>query len=90
MMIYYYLQLQDPNNDFLANSIVVTFASGSDEASAVALLRNDDVPEGNETFLLTISDVGSGAQIGSPSVIQLIIRASDQPFGLLRFDEVSR
>ena len=78
----------DPNNDFLSTTLVVTFADGSGQVSATAVIRNDNIPEGNETFTLTITAVSGGAQIGSLSSMELIIRASDEPHGLLQFDTV--
>lgn len=89
-MHFIFLQLVDPNSDLISSSIVTTFADGSNTATATAVIRNDAIPETNETFTLTISGLSpEAAQIGSPSSMQLIIRANDQPFGLFQFRPVS-
>lgn len=77
----------DPNSDFLATSLVTTFADGANQTMATAVIINDNTPEGNETFTLTISS-SAGAQIGPRPSMQLIIRASDEPHGLFQFDMV--
>ena len=85
-----YLQLMDPNGDFSSGtSIVTTFADGSSQSTATAVINNDNIPEGNETFTLTILDVSSGAMVGTPASMQLIIRANDEPHGRFQFDTVS-
>lgn len=81
-------QLLDPADDFVSDSIVTTFADGDDQATATAVIRNDNLPEGNETFTLTISGLSSG-EIGDASSMQLIIRANDEPNGRFQFDAVS-
>ena len=79
----------DNDNDFLTSeSIVTTFADGSSQTQATAVIVNDAIPEGNETFILTISEVSSGL-IGSLSTMRLIIRANDQPYGLFQYHMVS-
>lgn len=75
------------NNDFFTGSIVTTFADGSDEAEATVVIRNDAIPETNETFTLRIVGLSSGA-IGVMNTMQLIISANDQPHGLLQFHMV--
>lgn len=69
---------------------MTTFNDGMDRVSAVAVIINDNIPEGNETFILTISElVPTTAQIGGLSSMMLVIRANDQPHGSLQFDPVS-
>lgn len=74
--------------DFFTENIVTTFADGSAETQATAVIRNDAIPETNETFIFTITDVSSG-QIGALNSMQLIIRANDQPNGLFQYSTVS-
>ena len=82
-------QLSDPDADLSTANIVTTFQDGTDRVSATALIINDDDPEGNETFILTISElVPRTAQIGVLSSMRLVIRANDQPNGILQFDLV--
>ena len=42
-------------SDFFSSSAVVSFTSGATTASAILLLQNDDIPEGNETFIVNIT-----------------------------------
>lgn len=67
---------------------MATFLDGSTENSATLVIRNDAIPEGNETFTLTIVEARNGAVIGSRNTMQLIIRASDRPHGLIQFHSV--
>ena len=41
--------------DFFGSSDVVNFVDGQTTATAVLLLNNDNVPEGNETFIVDIT-----------------------------------
>lgn len=83
-----HLQVTDPNGDFFSRSIVTSFSDGATSASAVGIILNDNIPEGNETFTLTITSVSSGATIGARSTLSLTIRANDEPYGLLQFHMV--
>ena len=81
--------MSDPDGDLSTPNIVTTFQDGTNRVSATALIINDNVPEGNETFVLTISElVPRTAQIGALSSMLLVIRANDQPNGMLQFDSV--
>ena len=42
-------------SDFFGSSDVVNFVDGQTTATAVLLLTNDAVPEGNETFIVDIT-----------------------------------
>lgn len=79
----------DPNNDIFSDSLVTTFADGSSQTTATVVIINDNIPEGNETFTLTISGLSSGAQTGTRPSMQLIIRASDEPYGSFQYNTVS-
>ena len=68
------------------------FPDGATTASAVLVLHNDAIPEGNETFQVEITNVfGSGGiepEIGSQSTMELVVLASDEPHGEFQFAEV--
>ena len=66
----------------------MAFASGVTEASATVVIRNDAVPEGNETFTVEITGARFGAEVGETNTMQLIIRANDEPYGSFQFDSV--
>lgn len=83
------LQILGGTSDFLGTNIVATFANGVTQSSATVVIRNDAVPEGNETFTVQITGARFGAEVGDRDSMQLIIRASDEPYGAFRFDLVS-
>ena len=58
-------------------------------ASASLVLFNDMIPEGNETFQVQITSTFGGAEIGSQNMMELVVRASDEPHGEFQFAEVS-
>ena len=76
------------SDDFLGLSNSVTFSDGQTESTGVLIIRNDAIPELNETFLIQIIDARFGAEIGSVSSMLLTVRASDDPNGKLQFDPV--
>lgn len=76
------------SDDFLGLSNSVTFSDGQTESTGFLIIRNDAVPELNETFLIEIIDARFGAEIGNVSSMLLTVRASDDPYGKLQFDPV--
>jgi len=48
---------------------------------------NDDIPEGNETFIVEIVSA-IGAVVGSPNTTELVIEANDDPNGRVQFNQV--
>ena len=90
--VLYHKQLQisnGTNSDFFGTNLVATFPDGTTSISAIITIRNDAVPEGNETFILQITGTRFGAEVGSQSTMALVIRASDEPHGAVQFDPVS-
>ena len=69
---------------------MATFSNGVAQSSATVVIQNDRLPEGNETFTLRITGARFGAEIGERDTMQLIIRASDEPYGAFQFDTVSQ
>ena len=83
-------QIQNADaSDFLTTSVVATFLEGETNAVANVFVINDNIPEGNETFTVVISDALSGAEVGLRSSMELVISANDEPFGSVQFDAVS-
>jgi len=83
------VQIIDGGNDFLTNSAVVSFADGVSSSTATIVARDDNLPEGNETFSLMIVNARNGAIVGLRDTMTLIIQASDEPFGTIQFAPVS-
>ena len=79
--------MRDPDSDFFANESVAFFNDGSSQTAAVVTVVNDNLPEGNETFIWRIVDTGL-ASVGSRSSTEVIISASDQPHGVFQFNTV--
>ena len=42
-------------SDFFSSTAVVSFTAGVTTGSAILLLQNDAIPEGNETFIVNIT-----------------------------------
>lgn len=78
----------DVDSDFFANEAVAFFSDGSSQAVAVVTVVNDNIPEGNETFVWRIVNTGV-AQLGRRNSTEVIISASDQPHGELQFAMVT-
>ena len=90
MYILVLLQILGTNgDDFFGTNVVAPFPNGVSRASAVVIVRNDAVPEGNETFTVQITGARFGAEIGERNTMQLIIRANDEPHGAFQFNSVS-
>ena len=72
----------------------VFFGNGIVSASGTLFILNDDISEGNETYLVNITSVFGGTpsntpSIGSPSILELTITANDDPYGRVKFSQVS-
>ncbi len=76
------------SDDFLSPNVVVIFDDGATTSNAVFSLLNDNLPEGNETFLLEITFARLGAEIGAQNTMTLVITANDEPHGQLGFSQV--
>lgn len=77
-------------DDFLAREEIAIFSAGVTAASVQFYISADSLAEGNETYLVRITDVLGGGEISSPSTTTLIISANDEPFGVVTFQESSR
>ena len=76
------------SDDFLSLTNSAFFSDGETESTGTLIVFNDEIPEGNETFLLQIIDTRFGAEPGSQTTLLLTIQASDEPYGRFQFDEV--
>ena len=72
------------NNDKVVNS--------SHQTRAVIVLEavDDDVPETEETFTLTLTSVTGSAVLGDIMTREVVVAASDAPFGSIEMFTVDR
>jgi hypothetical protein len=68
----------EPGKDFTATSGTLRFAAGQTRRSLSVPIRNDRIPEGRETLLLTLGPPTGGAILGAPNAAAVNIRTSDQ------------
>ena len=75
-----------PGSDYTALSSSVTVPAGKTTATIPVAIRDDSLPEGEETVVLTLAG-GSGYQVGDPGTHTLTIAASDlPPVPMVEFD----
>jgi probable HAF family extracellular repeat protein len=68
----------EPGRDFTATSGTLRFAAGQTRRSFSVPVRNDRVPEGRETLLVTLDAPTGGAVLGAPNAAAINIGPSDQ------------
>lgn len=68
---------------------VVIFAPGQTQASIMVSVLDDDVPEEQELFELSLVSVSGDAVLVSPTQATVVIEFSDDPNGLFAFAEDS-
>lgn len=74
------------SSDYVLTGGVVIFAPGMTAASILISIVDDNVPEFEEDFVVTISNA-SVASLGVTTMATVIISASDSPFGVVGFEE---
>ncbi len=77
-------------DEFLSVSNTAVFVEGAVSTVGTLILINDAIPEGNETFVVEIIDARFGAELGSLTTLLLTVEASDEPYGRISFDDVSK
>ncbi|XP_068693739.1 adhesion G-protein coupled receptor V1-like isoform X3 [Montipora foliosa] len=77
-------------SDFILSDGIVSFSDGQNSARINIPIIDDDTPEHRETFTVTLDSVGSGAKLGSPTVVTVTIETSDDPNGLFGFVNASQ
>ena len=76
-------------NDFYSLSANGYLADGETSSSCTFNVRNDNIPEVNETFTVQLIIRSSSAELESPSVANITILSSDDPQGKIGFSSVS-
>lgn len=71
--------------DFTATTGTITFAPGDTSSTISVPILNDKVPEGDETFTVTLTDPSSDSVLVSPSTITVIIGVNDNAGGVVGF-----
>jgi hypothetical protein len=67
-----------PGVDYISNTITFTFAPGDSSATAIFQICADNVPEGDETVNLILSNP-VGTSLGAPSTATLVITGDSPP-----------
>lgn len=78
------------NQDFVGSSQVASFAPGGDLVTSVTFTVNDDEePEIEETYMFSLSVIGTGHSVTVPNIATVIIQANDDAYGLFSITDVS-
>ena len=73
------------DQDYTGQTGTLTFADGVDSQSITVDITDDIFIESNETFVVTLSSITGGAQLGSPASVTVTIVEDDVP-GELAFE----
>lgn len=71
--------------DFAESGGNVSFAPDQDEGTITITILNDDIPEEDEVFEVTLTQAFGGAILGNPTSFDIRIRANDAAFGVIQF-----
>ena len=72
-------------SDFDPVSRTVTFSPGSSSLTVSIAIINDNLPEGDETFMVVLSAPSSDAVLSLPTTATVLIRINDNAGGLVFF-----
>ena len=72
-------------DDYMSSSGTITFASGETTQTISIPIVNDDIPEGDESFTITLSNPSSDSVLVNPSTIMVVININDNAGGVVRF-----
>ena len=75
--------------DYSFTSGTLSFPSGSSNATISIPIINDTLPEGDETFVVTLSNPSSDAVLHSPTNVTVIIDINDNAGGIVRFQSTA-
>ena len=73
------------NDDYTPSSGIISFLSGETTQSISIPIIDDDIPEGDESFTITLSNPSSDSVLVNPSIITVIISINDNAGGVVRF-----
>ena len=75
--------------DYSEISGTITFPSNSTSQTISIPIINDNSPEGDETFTVTLTSVSSDAVLQSPTVATVIISINDNAGGIIKFQSTA-
>ena len=75
--------------DYSQQSGTITFPSNSISQNISIPIINDNSPEGDETFTVTLTSVSSDAVLQSPTVATVIISINDNAGGIIKFQSTA-
>lgn len=62
------------------------FANGVSEQNITIYVLDDSIPEGDESLTITLTRNSGGTIIGNPKVLEVVIRANDDAYGVFNLD----
>ena len=71
--------------DYTHSSGTITFQPGDTTQTISIPILDDAIPEGDETFTITLSDVSTDGVIVSPAFLTAVIEVSDSAGGVVKF-----
>eukprot|EP00118_Oscarella_pearsei_P022727 m.265821 g.265821 ORF g.265821 m.265821 type:complete len:6112 (+) comp40493_c2_seq23:779-19114(+) len=74
--------------DFLFTPTLVTFLSGESQKTVNIVIEDDDDPELEERFIVSLSNP-TGAALGDVTTMTVTIDENDEPYGVVLFDSSS-
>ena len=74
-----------PGEDYTPSTGTITFQPGDTTQTISIPITNDDMPEGDESFTISLSNPSGGSVLVSPSLITAIISINDNAGGVVRF-----
>ena len=77
------------NQDFVGSSQVASFAPGGNTVASVTFTVNDDEePEIEETYVFSLTVMGSAHSVTVPNMVSVIIQANDDAYGVFSITDV--
>lgn len=84
-------QVDNINQDFVGSSQVASFAPGGSTVTSVTFTVNDDdEPEIEETYMFSLSMIGTEHTVTVPNMATVIIQANDDAYGVFSITDVSK
>ncbi|XP_022110249.1 G-protein coupled receptor 98-like isoform X2 [Acanthaster planci] len=88
------VRFQDPMSasaDFIGTNFILSFPTGPGTLTQEGTFYSfdDDLPEPDEAFPVTVTVLSDSATVGNPSTATVTIAANDDAFGVIGFDVVS-